>query len=402
MKRPPLWLACAAIAAFWSALDTTRRWIEIFLIAPTHEDTRMIYVAAEAGLRFGWSRIYDQSVLRPLSASFPPYAQTINDVYTYLHPPLVAWLFAPLTIFSEPVAYALWSGLSAVALLFAWSIAAPFTGLARVTLLLAAIGLWPVLLAFYFGQPVILQMAAVAASWWLCARGKPVLAGIALAVAIFLKPQDIVLLPVTLLVSGRIRLIAAWAVSCIGLGMITAIVLGEAGVISWMHALQAGEGSSIHRVYTLIGLFGDGPLTYGLWLAQAALALTVARLRRNQLEIVFAVGLVASVAIAFHLHEADFSILVFAVWLALRTPLPLWHRLYLLIGIVPMQLLTFGSEETHSITDFIFRGPQFAWDAAWLLILTVGAFNAYRARAHAAAEPAHAGSSAAEVVAPSA
>ena len=72
MKRPPLWLACAALAAFWSALDTTRRWIEIFLIAPTHEDTRMIYVAAEAGLRFGWSTIYDQSVLRPLSASFPP------------------------------------------------------------------------------------------------------------------------------------------------------------------------------------------------------------------------------------------------------------------------------------------------------------------------------------------
>jgi hypothetical protein len=400
MKRPPLWLACAAIAAFWSALDTTRRWIEIFLIAPTHEDTRMIYVAAEAGLRFGWSTIYDQSVLRPLSASFPPYAQTINDVYTYLHPPLVAWLFAPLTIFSEPVAYALWCGLSAVALLFAWGIAAPFTGLARVTLLMAAIGLWPVLLAFYFGQPVILQMAAVAASWWLCARGKPVLAGVALAVAIFLKPQDIVLLPVALLVSGRTRLIAAWAASCIGLAIITAIVLGEPGVISWIHALKAGEGSSIHRVYTLIGLFGDGPLTYGLWLAQAALALTVARLRRNQLEIVFAVGLVASVAIAFHLHEADFSILVFAVWLALRTPLPIWHRIYLLIGIVPMQLLTFGAEETHSISDFIFRGPQFAWDAGWLVILAVGAFGAYRVRADAAAVRAPTGSSASEAVAP--
>jgi hypothetical protein len=210
-----------------------------------------------------------------------------------------------------------------------------------------------------------------------------------------------VLLPVALLVSGRIRLIAAWAASCIGLGIITAIVLGEAGVISWMHALRAGEGSSIHRVYTLIGLFGDGPLTYGLWVAQAALALTVARLRRNQLEIVFAAGLVASVAIAFHLHEADFSILVFAVWLALRTPLPLWHRLYLLVGIVPMQLLTFGAEETHSISDFIFRGPQFAWDAGWLVILAVGAFGAYRVRADAAAVRAPAGSSASEAVAPS-
>ena len=391
MKRPPLWLACAAVAAFWSALDTTRRWIEIFLIAPTHEDTRMIYVAAEAGLRFGWSKIYDQSVLRPLSASFPPYAQTINDVYTYLHPPLVAWLFAPLTLFSEPVAYALWSALSAVALIFVWKIAAPFTGLARLTLLFAAIGLWPVLLVFYFGQPVILQMAAVAASWWLCARGKPVPAGIALAVAIFLKPQNIVLLPVALLVSGRIRLIAAWAASCVGLAVVTAIVIGEAGVISWMHALRAGEGSSIHRVYTLIGLFGDGPLTYVLWIAQAALALTVARLRRNELEIVYAVGLVASVAIAFHLHEADYSILVFAVWLALRTPLPLWHRLYLLVGIVPMQLLTFGAEETHSISDFIFRGPQLAWDAGWLAILFAGAFAAPEAKPAPLASPTPAG-----------
>ena len=388
MKRPPLWLACAAVAAFWSALDTTRRWIEIFLTAPTHEDTRMIYVASEAGLRFGWSKIYDQSVLRPLSASFPPYAQTINDVYTYLHPPLVAWLFAPLTVFSEPVAYALWSALSAVALLFVWKIAAPFSGLAKLTLLFAAIGLWPVLLVFYFGQPVILQMAAVAASWWLCTRGKPVPAGIALAIAVFLKPQNIVLLPVVLLVSGRIRLVAAWAASCVGLAVITAIVIGEAGIVSWMHALRAGEGSSIHRVYTLIGLFGDGPLTYVLWIAQAGLALTVARLRRNELEIVFAVGLVASVAIAFHLHEADYSILVFAVWLALRTPLPLWHRLYLLAGIVSMQLLTFGAEEKHSISDYKYRGPQLALDAGWLVIQFAGAFAAPKAKPAPIVSPA--------------
>lgn len=58
---------------------------------------------------------------------------------------LRAWLFLPLTLFSEPVADALWTVLFLAALGWVWYIAAPYTGLAKITLLLLAVAMWLVL-----------------------------------------------------------------------------------------------------------------------------------------------------------------------------------------------------------------------------------------------------------------
>src|SRR5437016_3150399 len=98
-------------------------------------------------------------------------------------PPLLAWIFAPLTVFPEPVAYVLWTAISVAALVFAWHLAAPYQGLAKLTLLLVAIGLWPVMQAFYYGQPTFLVIALVAVAWWLIRRDQMLAAGIALALA---------------------------------------------------------------------------------------------------------------------------------------------------------------------------------------------------------------------------
>jgi glycosyl transferase family 87 len=372
-RRPPLWLAAAAVASFWAAADSIGRWILVYIFTPVHEDVRMIYVASEAGLRYGWSHIYDQSILRALSTSFPPDQRRIDNVDTYLHPPLVTWLFAPLTVFSEPVAYGLWTLFSAVALVLAWKLAAPYSGLAKASLLLLAVGLYSVLLVFYFGQPTVLVMAAVAASWWFSQRERNAAAGIALAVAMFLKPQIIVLLPVALLVSGRIRLVAWWAVGCAVLGAITFAVIGEAGVLGWWRAIKAGEGDPVHSLFTLAGVIGSGPLTYVLWTIQGVVAMVVARLRRAKTEIVFAVGLLGSAATAFHFHELDYSTLVLAAWLVLRTAPPLWHRFYLLAGIVPMQLMIFGQDSSQGAWDVLWHAPILIWEAGWLAILAAGA-----------------------------
>lgn len=390
-RRPPLWLAAAALASFWFALDSIGRWTIVYILTPIHEDARMIYVASEAGLRYGWSTIYDQSVLRSLSASFPPDQRRIDNVYTFLHPPLVAWLFAPLTVFSEPVAYGLWTLISLAALVLAWRLAAPYAGVAKVSLLLLPIGLYPVLLAFYFAQPTILVVAAVALAWWFSRRDQTIAAGCALAVATFLKPQIILLLPVALLISGRVRLVAWWAAGCAVLGTVTVLVIGEGGMVSWWHAIQASQGDPVHSVYTLAGLLGNGPLTYALWVAQGALALAIAWLRRHQLDIVFAVGLLGSAATAFHFHELDYSSLVLAAWLVLRTSPPLWHRFYLLAGVVPMQLMIYGQDTTQGLWDVLWHAPQLMWDAGWLGILVAGAFAASHAKQTRTPAPAPVG-----------
>jgi hypothetical protein len=367
-RRPPLWLAAAAVASGWGAVYSIGRWILLFAFGPIHQDVRFTYVAAEAGLRYGWSTIYDPATLRSLSLSFPKGAQEIGSLGTYINPPLLAWLFAPLTAVSEPMAYGLWTALSLGALVWAWHLTAPYTGLAKLTLLLLALALWPFLLAFYYGQPSVVLFLFVALAWWLAEHDRPLAAGAALAVAMFLKPQAVALIPLALLVSGRYRLVAGWALTCAVLGVVTIVTLGSSGLMTWWHVLQDVQADPAHSANTLVRVFGNGPVTYALWAVQGAAALWIAWSRRSELEIVFAVGILGSAAVAFHFHEWDYTLLVLAAWLVLRTSPSRRHRLWLLSGVLPMQLMTYGP----AAAGLVLIGPQLAWDAVWLVILGAG------------------------------
>jgi len=373
-RRPPLWLASAAVAAGWAAVYSLGRWILLFFLGPTHEDMRFTYVAAKAGLQYGWSTIYDPVILHRLSTGFPATEQYIRGSYTYINPPLLAWLYSPLTLFSEPVAYALWTLVSLAALVWAWRMAAPYAGLARVTLLLIAIGLWPLLFGLYLGQPDLVVIGLVAAAWWLCAHDRPIETGIALALATFLKPQLVALLPLALLVSGRLRHFWAWALACVVLGLATVISLGEPGLLSWWHALGGVQSDPAQTAETLVHVFGLGPLTVALWIVQGAAALVVAY-RRREHEIVFAAGILGSAAVGFHFHYWDYTILVLAAWLVLRTSPSMAHRIWLAVGIIPMQVITY--QASHA--DLLLVAPQLAWDALWLAILVAGTFGGRRA-----------------------
>jgi hypothetical protein len=362
------------VASGWAALYSIFFWIAYFVVkSPVHEDVRINYVAAEAGLRYGWSTIYDQATLRTLSAGFPDAAQIINDQITFASTPLVAWLFAPLTLFSEPVAYVIWTLVSVAALVVAWHIAAPYTGLAKFALLLVALGLAPFFANFYFGQPNAILIVLVAAAWWLCANDRPLAAGATLALATFIKPQAVIFLPAALLIVGRYRVVASWAGGCAILGIITLASLGPSGLTGWWHALRGIQGLDVNTEFTLIHLLGNGPLTYSLWGLQGAAALLVVWWRRRELEIVFAAAILGTAATASYFHLADYSNLVLAGWLVLRTSPPLWHRLWLLVGVLTMQLMDYGTDDLQPVT---WHTPQLIWDAAWLGILAVSSYPA--------------------------
>jgi glycosyl transferase family 87 len=359
--RPPLWLASAAVVAGWAAAYDVVVWFVEFRRQPVHPDFRIFYVAAEAGLRYGWSSIYDISLLRSLSASFPKGQTAINSALPFIHPPLVAWLVAPLTALPVGAAYAIWCAVLFGALVWAWYVAAPFAGLGKLTLLLAAMAIWPVLDAFYYGQPSTLQLALVATAWWLCVKERPVAAGAALAFATALKPHTIVLLPVALAASGRYRPFVSWAAVCSLLAVAFAINLGPAGLNNWWQALVYGQTDSGQAQFTLAYVFGSGPVAYGLEALQGAAALVIARRRRADLNIVFAVGIVGSLAFAFHLHQYDYIELILAAWLVLRSSPPLWHRIWLLTGIGSLIAIDLGQPI-----------PQLAWDLCWLVMLGLG------------------------------
>ena len=351
------------MAAGWGAIYDIGRWIAAFATFPAHEDVRIYYVAAQAGLRYGWSTIYDIPTLRSLSTGFAGGQTNIDSSATYISPPLLAWLFAPLTALPEPAAYAVWAALSLGALLWMWHISAPCSGVAKVAMLLLALALWPVLDAFYRGQPVLLLLALVGGAWWLADRDRPLAAGVALALATALKPQVVYLVPLALLVSGRYRVVIGWAAACVVLAIAFVASLGQAGFQTWWQTFQLVESDGEHAYFTLAYLFGFGVLTYSLLALLGLAALAVAFRRRNDLDMVFATGLLGSLAVSVHLHLYDYSTLVLAVWLVLRTAPPLWHRLWLLAGVVTMQALSLG-----------FPVPQLIWDAGWIGILMISSF----------------------------
>ncbi|MDQ2942608.1 MAG: DUF2029 domain-containing protein [Candidatus Dormibacteraeota bacterium] len=356
--RPPLWLAAAAAVAGWAAIYDVVVWVVLFVRQPVHADFRIFYVAAQVGLRYGWPSIYDVSVLRSLSASFPGAESQITSAVVFIHPPLLAWLIAPLTALPLPAAYALWSAVSLASLVWAWFIAAPYSGLRKLVLLFLGLALWPVLDSVFFGQPSTLQLALVAAAWWLCVKDRPLTAGAALAFATALKPHTVILVALALAASGRYRPFLSWAACCSLLAGAFVLTLGPSGLNQWWQALVYGQTDRGQSYYTLAYIFGSGPVSYGLEALQGAAALVIARRRRGELNIVFALGIVGSLAFAFHLHQYDYIGLILAAWLVLRTAPPLPHRLWLLSGAATLQAISIGQPV-----------PQLIWDAGWLVIL---------------------------------
>ena len=203
--------------------------------------------------------------------------------------------------------------------------------------------------------------ALVAVSWFFTQRGRPFAAGVALAVAVAIKPNIIVLVPLALLVSGRFRVFATFAIASAVVAVAELAVLGQSGIASWWSAIQYVQSDAGHSFFTMARLFGRGPVTYGVEALLAALALFIAYRRRKDVDVVFAAGLIGSVASAFHLHQPDYALLVLAAWLVLRTSPPVWHRAWLLSGVLTMQLVTLGQPI-----------PQLLWDVVWLVILTAG------------------------------
>lgn len=365
--RPPLWLASAALVAGWAAIYDITVWVVLFARQPVHPDFRIFYVAAEAGLRYGWASIYDLPTLRALSSSFPAGQNYINPALPFINPPVFAWLIAPLTALPLPVAYALWSAVSLASLGWGWYIAAPYSGLRKAALLLATLALWPVLDAFYFGQPSLVLLALIATAWWLCTKDRPLAAGAALALATAIKPHTMILVPIALAVSGRYRPFLSWAAVCSLLGILCLLALGPSGVNNWFHTLQYGQTDTGQAHYTLAYIFGTGPVPYALEGLQGVAAMVIAWRRRSDLNAVFALGLLGSLVFAFHLHQYDYVALLLAAWLILRTGPPLWHRLWLLTVVFPLQAISVGQPL-----------PQLIWDFCWLVILGIGAFAGNR------------------------
>lgn len=307
-------------------LVVTAGWINSARRDPLGADFAAYYAIANIGWHQGWSHLYDLAAQhREFDAlgSLPwyPSAQT----------PVLAFLVAPFTVLPVDWAYALWATLMAAAFIWAWWVAAGGGRLSKAIQLAAPLSLLPMATAFYEGQAVLLVAALICLCWWLMRSQRALPAGLALALATALKPQDCLLLPVALLAAGRLRLVVSWAAGSAALFGLSLLVVGPAGLGAYLERLGTASGAPgawlVNDRMTLAGLLGRG---VGAWTVQvllAATALVAARLNRARgPEIPIVAGILGSLLLSPFLHEPDVAVLLPAAWLYLRTSPPAWHR----------------------------------------------------------------------------
>jgi alpha-1,2-mannosyltransferase len=355
--RPPLWLSAAALTAAITATDGLVRRVSHFVEQPYDNDFRLNYVAAKIGLTYGWSHIYDLGLEQRVMAAVTPYGNGINTMHNYVTPPPLAWLHVPFTLLSVPAGFVIWVIFTTALLVGAWWMVAPGKGLARLTLLLIAFALWPMYYAFLIGQTVPLTIACLAACWWSLDRQRWAPAGIALAVALFIKPQLVLLVPVALLVSGRWRPVAYFVLASAALGALSLISLGTHGITTYEASVSYTSTNVFHGILTF-AWFGRGVVATSIEVSLGVIAVALAWYRRDRLDIVLALGVVGSTASAFYLHEYDVPVFLLPAWVLLRSRLSVPQRIWLLLGIVCAQLVAIG----------IIR-PILLWEAGWIGLL---------------------------------
>jgi hypothetical protein len=292
------------------------------------------YAAAQIGLAHGWSHIYDLALQQNAFYQLHPAGDVFDWRRYFVSPPPVAWLVAPLAALLPLVpAFWIFAGLSAAAFVAAGWVAAPGRGIGRTALLLTAAGTWPVLIAVQTGQVTPLVAAAAVIGWWLASRGHQVAAGLVL-IALVLKPQVAILVPLALLVAGQRRLFVTWLAGALALTLAAAATLGAQGIdqLRAVLALEQGQGGNL--AWTLADLFGTGLPTLGLELACGGVAMFVAyRLRHSGLELVVVAGMVGTLLIAPYHNPSDFAVLAPAALLYFRTGVRAWQWAWFAVGL---------------------------------------------------------------------
>lgn len=353
-QLPPLWLAGSTVAAITMVGFGVARWIDHFTSDPNGEDLRLHVIAARIGLAKGWSHIYDLAEQKAASVDLGP----IDSMHVFVSPPPAAWMVVPLAGLPISTGFLIWTLISLAAFVAAAWLVCPGPPLVRATLLLVSLALWPVHYQFWLGQWTAATLAVLAVSWWLLDRQRWTPAGVALALAFCLKPQDCVLVPVALLISGRWRPVAAFAITGTLIAALAAASLGRDGIASWFADVGLVRADPFNAPATYSLIFGHSSIATGLEAALGLAAIGLAWYRRDRLDLVFALGVAGTIASATYLHEDDIAMLVLPAWILLRARPSLPQRLWLLVGVAAAQLLSIG-----------LAAPILLWEPVWIGLL---------------------------------
>jgi glycosyl transferase family 87 len=111
----------------------------------------------------------------------------------------------PFTALPITVAFYVSTAIDLAAMIDAWRMPVQGSRFVSGVVLLGSISIGPTLCSLERGQPVLLTYALVVGCWLMAARKREIEAGVLLGLGWALKPQDLALLPLVLVVCGHGR-----------------------------------------------------------------------------------------------------------------------------------------------------------------------------------------------------
>ena len=289
-----------ALLAFSAALNLAIYYTDVRGLLG-HNDFRLYYAGAEVGLRYGWSHIYDVSLHQAAVAALQP----TGPWYAMLTPAPIAWLVSPLTMLGYPAAYWVWVALSIAALAAAvWYVRPRQHSAALYFLWWAALG--PLWFSAYEGQVTILATAGLLAGWRLLETRRDYVGGLVLAAALF-KPYLVLLLPLTLLASGRVRALLGFMTVAAAAGVGMLVTLHPQGIQDYIAMLLAPQAAG-DTAKTLRSALGGSPalLAIQAGVVIAVIAISVHARRSHVVWPVVTSALLGSFLLATYWHPQDY------------------------------------------------------------------------------------------------
>lgn len=336
------------------------------VLRPYRSDFAIYYGVSTIGLQSGFGHIYDEARRQPVWGAMASALGGPLQPYPVIQPPTTALFTVPLALLPFFAAYGIWLALISGSLVLAWWLGAPGVRWVRGGHLVALLALLPVGLGLYVGQAVFMVFAAVIVCWWLLRQERDIAAGLVLLL-ILLKPQEALLVPLALLLAGRRRAFAAWAIGAAVIGVVCLLAIGSPGLSVYVSRLaevyRHPEAWQSVPNMSLPSLLGGGVVGTIAQFAVAALALFAAwRHRKSDPELPMAIALVGSLVMTPYLHEPDTVTLVAAGWLYLRMRPPPLAVAAMVVSYVAIDLGLAGG---------VGFAPLLLIELAWLLAMAV-------------------------------
>lgn len=300
------------------------------------------------------ARLYDDALQESVQRSFSPLAlENRGTILPYNHPPFEAVLFVPLAVFSYLTAYSIWLVVN-VALLFSALLLLRsqlgVLGKAPSYLwILGSLAFFPIFMALIRGQDSVLLLFLYCLAFVALRRSAEALAGSWLGLGLY---KYHLVLPFAFPLLPRKRLLAGFAAVAASLGLISLAVTGWQGLIAYPgyvwrsdHDMRYAWNTTQSNTANLHGMiWALVPESHALLRAGLVVLASVVVLSAMVMawrkgfganpecrQALFALGLVGTVLVSYHIYVHDLSLLFLAILLVLEillsaSPIPRWTR----------------------------------------------------------------------------